>query len=95
MKFILWLGAVFGYLCFTPLVEFRYFTIPFVLFSFELENKNFNLDVEGIHKNENRYNNKEKMLWTNLIKVAANIGIFTLFLGYEFKNRWGTGRLMW
>ena len=45
MKFILWLGATFGYLCFAELVEFRYFAIPFVLFSFELENKNFNIDV--------------------------------------------------
>jgi alpha-1,2-glucosyltransferase len=34
MKFILWLGASFGYLCLGELVEFRYFAIPFVMLCF-------------------------------------------------------------
>lgn len=45
MRFILWVGACFGYLCLGELVEFRYFAIPFLMLCFELENKNFNLDV--------------------------------------------------
>ena len=55
MRFILWIGATFGYICLTPLVEFRYYSIPFLMISFELENKNFKIDVEGIHKAESRY----------------------------------------
>jgi hypothetical protein len=50
MRFILWLGATATYLCLGELVEFRYFAIPFLLLCFELENRNFNLDVEGVHK---------------------------------------------
>ena len=95
MKFILWLGATFGYLCLTPLVEFRYYSIPFLMISFELENKNFNIDVEGIHKDESRYTAQEKMIWTTLIKVAGNVVIFGIFLLYEFDNNYGKGRLMW
>jgi alpha-1,2-glucosyltransferase len=95
MKFILWLGASFGYLCFSELVEFRYYAIPFLMFSFELENKNFNLDVEGIHKDESRYTAKEKMIWTTLIKGGVNVLIFSIFLFHEFDNNYGRGRLMW
>jgi alpha-1,2-glucosyltransferase len=95
MKFMLWLGATFGYLCFSSLVEFRYFSIPFLLLSFELDNKNFNLDVEGIHKTESRYTAKEKMLWTTLMKVAVNVVIIGVFLLHEFSNKYGKGRLMW
>lgn len=95
MKFILWLGASFGYLCFSELVEFRYYAIPFVIFSFELENKNFNLDVEGVHKAESRYTAKEKMIWTILLKVFANLVIFSVVLFYEFDNNFGKGRIMW
>lgn len=95
MKFILWFGATFGYIGLTELVEPRYYAIPFLLFSFELENKNFTLDVEGVHKNENRYNDKEKMIWTTLIKVFVNIVVFGIFLGYEFDNKYGKGRIMW
>lgn len=58
MRFILWLGATAAYLCLGELVEFRYFAIPFVLLCFELENRNFNLDVEGVHKGENRYTDR-------------------------------------
>ena len=95
MRFILWMGATFGYLCFAELVEFRYYAIPFLLFSFELENKNFSIDVEGIHKDESRYTSKEKMIWTTLIKVAVNLFVFGVFLLHEFNNKYGTGRLMW
>ncbi len=34
MRFILWLGASFGYLCLGELVEFRYFAIPFIMLCF-------------------------------------------------------------
>lgn len=66
-----------------------------MLFSFELENKNFNLDVEGIHKDESRYTAKEKMIWTTLIKGGVNVLIFSIFLFHEFDNSYGRGRLMW
>ena len=65
------------------------------MISFELENKNFNIDVEGIHKDESRYTAKEKMIWTTLIKVAVNVVIFGMFFFYEFDNKYGEGRLMW
>lgn len=95
MRFILWLAASFGYLCLGELVEFRYFAIPFLMLCFELENKNFNLDVEGVHKEENRYTAKEKMIWTLLVKICANAVVIAVFLLYEFDNQYGKGRFMW
>ena len=86
MRFILWLGATAAYLCLGELVEFRYFAIPFLLLCFELENRNFNLDVEGVHKGENRYTDREKMIWTIMIKGVINLGVFALFLFGEFEN---------
>ena len=95
IKFILWLGSCFLYLCFSELVEFRYFAIPLVLYCFELENKNLNLDVEGVHRDENRYTAMEKMIWTTLFKLAVNLGVFAVFFLYEFNNQYGYGRIMW
>lgn len=39
------MGASFGYLTFGELVEFRYFAIPFLVYSIEIENKNIFIDV--------------------------------------------------
>jgi alpha-1,2-glucosyltransferase len=95
MRFILWVGASSAYLCLGELVEFRYFAVPFLMLCFELENKNFNLDVEGVHKQENRYTAREKMLWTILIKAVANLIVIAVFLFGEFDNQYGKGRMMW
>lgn len=50
-KFLLWMAASFGYLGFGKLVEFRYFAISLLIFSFEIENKNITIDVEKIQRN--------------------------------------------
>jgi alpha-1,2-glucosyltransferase len=44
-KFLLWLVASVGYLAFGKLVEFRYFAISLLIYSFEIENRNINTDV--------------------------------------------------
>lgn len=51
-KFILWGGISLLYLMLSPLVEFRYFTVPFVLLALEIRNRTLTFDVEKVHKTE-------------------------------------------
>ena len=95
MRFILWLGACFGYICLSELVEFRYFGAPFLMLCFEIENRNFAIDVEGVHKGESRLTPKEKMLWTTLFKAVVNAAVLGMFLFWEFSGDYGSGRFMW
>ena len=95
MRFILWLGASFGYLCLAELVEFRYFGPPFLLLCFEIENRNFSVDVEGVHKEESRWTKKEKMVWTTVLKALINATVLGIFIFYQFDGKYGSGRFMW
>ena len=51
--------------------------------------------MEGVHKEENRYTAKEKMIWTLLVKICANAAVIAMFLLHEFDNQYGKGRFMW
>ena len=44
-KFITWASISLVYLMLSELVEFRYYTVPFVMLSFELRNRSMSLDV--------------------------------------------------
>lgn len=45
VKFILWSVVSMLYLMLTPLVEVRYFTIPFVILAFEIRNRCLSFDI--------------------------------------------------
>lgn len=77
----------------TPLVEFRYFTIPLVLISLEIRNKKRNIDVEGIHEME-MFGFLDRMLPMLVCKVAINLALFAVFLYLPFGN-YGESRFMW
>jgi hypothetical protein len=38
---------------------------------------------------------QQRMIWTTSIKILINIIVFSIFLGWEFDNEYGKGRIMW
>jgi hypothetical protein len=94
-KFLLWLIASFGYLSFGKLVEFRYFAISLMIYSFEIENRTISIEVEKIQRNELVDSPKYRMIWTTIFKCVINALVLSLFLCWEFNNEFGKGRIMW
>jgi alpha-1,2-glucosyltransferase len=85
VKFIIWSVTSLFYLMLSPLVEFRYFAIPFVMLSLEIRNRNLTFDIEKVHKKETNDNMwKNKMIVTTLVKIALNAVIFYVFLFRPF-----------
>ena len=77
----------------TPLVEFRYFTIPLVFFSFEIRNRKQNIDVEGIHEMET-FGFFDRMFPMVASKVIMNLVLFAVFVYLPFGED-GDRRFMW
>ncbi len=77
---MLWLGATSAYLCLSELVEFRYFAIPFLIISLEIENKVIHLDIEQIHQKIEKAT--YRLIWTTLGKILINIIVLGLFLSW-------------
>lgn len=95
VKFILWCVASMLYLMVSPLVELRYFTVPFVLLAFEIRNRSLTFDVERIHKREIKDERwVHRMIYPTLIKIALNIAVFYVFLFRNFGPD-GQSRFIW
>ena len=96
-KFLLWLTATVFYLGPSELVEFRYFTAPFVLLMFELKNRSLSMDVEKIHGKslvEKKVGWQNRMIWGTLIKITINLFVFYMFLFRPFGES-KQERFMW
>ena len=77
----------------TPLVEFRYFTIPLVFLSFEIRNRKHNIDIEGIHARET-YGFFDRMIPMVLIRAIINLALFAVFVYLPF-GPYLDRRFMW
>lgn len=74
------------YLMLTPLVEVRYFTIPFVILAFEIRNRCLSFDIEKLHKSEAREDKgwANRMIFPTIFKIAINLFLFYMFLFRPF-----------
>jgi alpha-1,2-glucosyltransferase len=95
VKFITWGVASMLYLMVSPLVELRYFTVPFVLLALEIRNRNLTFDVERVHKREIKVETwVNRMIYPTLIKIAVNIAVIYVFLLRNFGPD-GSSRFIW
>lgn len=99
IRFIIWGAVSMLYLMLSELVEFRYFTIPFVMLAFEVKNKNMSLDIEKIHglaeiRQGRSVSLGNRMLMATLWKMLANAAIMYVFLFRAFGED-GQSRFIW